>query len=326
MRPRKIVAITAAALSLILPSCTPAEPVLPDSSDPYQLRDRVASAAGQQFLKEVTIFRWRDRGAKVAHLFSWVPEWSAAETPTKRRAAADTAYAIANFLANTAPTLLNLDNAGNGHVTVGDINPAIVESYADAVIPFLGAMVGDSENSTGFQPLDQLDSSMPRTFAMLTVLESVDSSSADLGAAILKLTDQYRAALANSLADNSAPNNVSARAIRLAQLFGLAFSSGLKAPDSRPYVFNPEVARTEIDYTLARATIAGPNDDIDRRYFGTDGKLLAPEYVRQHSGEAAWAEYSGMLGRYVARSNSLIGIGGEFSDELNKIISSNHRS
>jgi len=77
---------------------------------------------------------------------------------------------------------------------------------------------------------------------------------------------------------------------------------------------------------LARTTLSEPNEDIDARYFGADGKLLPPEYVREHSGEAAWGEYSGMLGRYVARSNSLIGIGNQFSEELNKIISNNHRN
>ncbi|GAS88993.1 hypothetical protein [Mycolicibacterium brisbanense] len=326
MRPSKIAALTAAALSLILPSCTTAQPALPDPSDPYQLRDRVASATGQQFLKDVTIFKWKDHGARVAHLFTWVPEWSTASVPTERQAAADTAYGIVTFLADTAPTLLKLDKANNGNVTVGDINPAIVESYTNAVIPFLGAMVGDPGNVAGFQPLDPLDSTMPRTFAAFTVLGTTATSSADLGAAIVNLTDHYREVLANSLAANPVDDNsISTQVARLAQLFGLAFASELKAPASSPYIFDPEVVRTELDYTLARATIVGPNEDVDRRYFDVGGKLLAPEYVRQHLGEAAWAEYSGMLSRYVARSNSLNGVDSKFSDQLSKTISSNRR-
>lgn len=168
---------------------------------------------------------------------------------------------------------------------------------------------------------------MPRTHATFTVLGSDGEASLDLGTAIVKLADRYREALAVTLKANSVRTDaVDAEVVRVAQLFGLATASGLRAPESSPHIFNAEVAQTEIDCTLAQASVAGPNEDIDRKYFGDNGRtLMQPESVRQQLGEAAWGEYSGMLGRYVARSSSLIDVAGVFSETFSNIVSNNHR-
>lgn len=311
--------------ALSLGGCAPSTPDLPQDSSPEEVKALVASADGNSFLKQISTYHWDDRGAAAANLFTWIPEWAGSPDSHRQEVAGQTAYTVATFLGNESPSLLNIEmDQDSQHLTIGDVNPTLVATYTNTVIPYLGSTVGDEPLPRGFKQLDSLDSSMPRTYSMLSVLSTDEASSAKLGQAILELIKGYQKVITDELQsnDNDAANSAT---LKLARLVGLASSSGITPPESEPLSFNIGDEQTELDFILARASATGPNSDITPRFFSGDNSLMPPGLVRTRLGEAAWEEYSGMLSRYVARSNDLRNISNSFAHTSDKIVKGNHR-
>ncbi|MCV7360545.1 hypothetical protein [Mycolicibacterium neworleansense] len=279
----------------------------------------MTSDTGQATLSEITEYRWKDHGERAARLFAWIPEWANSKIPENEEMAGETAHAIAVFLADKSSKLLNLNSDSKDddpRITVGEVNPNIVSSYTQAITPFLAAMVGDTSETSAFEPLDALDGPMPRSYAIFSVLGSDATSSRELGAAIVNLSEQYLDQVSAALkAYPISVESVNTDVRRAAQLLGLAMATGIQSPDSSPLIFNAEIAETELNYALALTSANPMNEDIDAKYF-RDNALIEPEKVRQEFGEAAWDEYSGMLSRYVARSDELRAFSSLFSQTM----------
>jgi hypothetical protein len=301
---RRYAAILAViTLFATLSACGDKAPDIPSDPSPVNVHRLVTGPDGDQFLSRLSRHPWGSESQNAAGLFTWIAPDAASADPETRKLAAETAYAIATFLSDNAGALTGSTGEGkeDESTAIGAVNPDLTQAYADALIPYLGAMVGDDKAISGFQPLDPLEGRMPRTSAMLGVLNINSAAGNRLADAVTALAGRYEEDLAESAAADPtlvASNDPSL--LRAARLLGLAKSSNLES--STGSRFEPGDVVTDFQYRLAAKTIRGPNIDLPQQYFNQDGSLMSPDEVRDEFGESGWDDYSSKLGAYLAKS------------------------
>lgn len=293
LRSHRLSAVALAFL-LFVPGClhSPSAPNLPGDSDPKSIHQLAPGPAGQEFLKSVSTYQWGDQSGRITAWFQWIPGAASAPNPDDRARAAETSHTIAAFLADNSDSLQHL----------GSVNPALTQSYAMAVVPFLGALVTKDILTPQFPPLDALDGAMPKTRRLLSLLGSDPTSSLILGQAIDRQIARYQDDLSEAVRRQSnAPGVTTESVLAIARLIALAGTAGVRSPDPNA-PWSQGIEETELNFIFARTTAAGPNADIPSKYFTNGSALMPPARVRLQFGEAAWADYSSMLSALVSRA------------------------
>ena len=284
---------SAFAILAFVPGCShaPAAPQLPGDSDPKAIHALEPGPAGQQFLKSISAYQWGDQSNRVTAWFQWIPGAATGPNPDDRALAAKTSHTIATFLADNADSLKQL----------GSANPALTQSYAMAVVPYLGSLVAKDPLTPAFSPLDALDSAMPKTRGLLSTLATDPTSSLILGQAIDRQVARYQDQLSEAVRHRPAvPNAIADPVLSIARLISLAAAAGVRSLDPNAN-WGQGTAQTELNYVFARSSATGPNADIAAKYFTNDNELMSPSRVRLQFGEAAWADYSAMLSAFTSR-------------------------
>lgn len=153
------VLLTIVLLGLAVGCQTDGEPDLPAETDTMAIAEQVTGPNGEAFLREITAQSWNDDGRRAAALFAWIPQDAHSPNADIATRAGQTAQAIASFIADS-----------NEAATDAPANHLLWQSYSEGLIPYLGAMVGDRRNVSGFTPLDGLDTEMPRTAALFATV------------------------------------------------------------------------------------------------------------------------------------------------------------
>jgi hypothetical protein len=294
----RCVLATVVALFALLVGCTAhAEPALPPSNDPAAISDRVTGPDGQTFLREITSASWEDDGRRAADLFAWIPRDAPSTDGASAARAGKAAHAIASFLADDRESFATAPG-----------NPALWQAYAQTLVPYLGAMVGDQSGVAGFEPLDGTGSQMRRTastFAALTKNADAERIVTEGAAARAR---GYEAAFAKAavaepyLADRDAARTDFLLAARLRGL--VAAASELVDPQSERYTVGH--AQTELAYQVVSLTARPGDRRIEDKFF-RDGRLLSPSEIE----DADWSIYDTQLTVYLARS-------GRINDAINQ--------
>lgn len=280
-------------LFAFVPGCShsPTAPDLPGDSDPKSIHQIPPGPAGQEFLKSISSYKWGDESGRVTAWFQWIPGSATGPNPDDRALAAKTSHTIATFLADTSDSLQHL----------GSENPALTQSYAMAIAPYLGSLVTKDPLTPQFPPLDAFDSAMPKTRDLLTVLGTDPTSSLILGQAIDRQVARYQDDLSEAVRRHpSASDEMIEPALRIGRLIALASVAGVRSLDPNTN-WSQGIEETELNYILAHASATGPNADISPKYFTNDSELMSPSRVRLQFGEAAWADYSAMLSAFTSR-------------------------
>lgn len=125
-------------------------------------RDQIVShdmitAPNSTFLDDVARHEWTDDGASVRTLTDWVHDGAASADPDVAKRAGETANALSDYLGERGNDLLNLKHP-NGwgiyeDITVGQMNPDLVQGWGNALDPYQKAMFGDGQMA-GFDPVD----------------------------------------------------------------------------------------------------------------------------------------------------------------------------
>src|SRR5262249_19630117 len=159
---RIILPVTISLAVLLSAACSPSAPELPSDTSPAAVADRLTGSGGSAFLSDITTHEWPDDGRRAGELLSWIPrDAGSSDQATAARAGAP-AHALAVFLADHY----------SERKSSGGLNPALIQSYAGALIPYVRAMVGDPTGTSGFEPLDGLDTDMPRTASVFAAMAS----------------------------------------------------------------------------------------------------------------------------------------------------------
>lgn len=280
------------AILVVVPGCShsPQAPELPGDSDPKSIHPIAPGPAGQEFLKSISTYNWGDQSGRITAWLQWIPGTATGPNPDDRARAAETSHTIASFLADNADSLRQL----------GSVNPALTQSYTMAVVPYLGSMVTKDPLTPQFPPLDALDSAMPKTRSLLSVLATDPTSSLILGQAIDRQVARYQDDLSEAVRRHPASNEMDEPALGIARLIALAAVANLRSLDPNSN-WSQGIEETELNYILARTSATGPNVDISPRYFTSNGELMSPSRVRLQLGEAAWADYSAMISAFISR-------------------------
>ncbi|MDF3340197.1 EspA/EspE family type VII secretion system effector [Mycolicibacterium septicum] len=130
---------------------------------------------GEDFLNNLTKHDWTDDGQAARTLTDWIDDSAKSNDPMTQLRAGETAESIAKYLGNPDNKLLHLqESVFNNHdfTTAGERNPALIQSYAEALIPFQGELVGE-DKMPGFSAIEDITGSdLTRTRELFSVLDS----------------------------------------------------------------------------------------------------------------------------------------------------------
>ncbi|MGV0770943.1 hypothetical protein [Mycobacterium syngnathidarum] len=292
-------------LALVV-GCTSHEaPVLPASNDASGISEQLDGAAGAAFLRDITSASWDDGGRRAGELFAWIPRDSRSTDQTAATRAGKSAHAIASFLADARKK-----------VAGAPANPALWQAFAQSLVPYLGAMVGDDTDVAGFEPLDDPGSQMRHTASLFAALTKNPDANRIFTDAASARAHTYEAAFAKAaaaepfLADRGAAQIDLLRSARLRSL--AATGNHLANPNSDKPASTR--AQTELAYQVVSLT-ARPDDPHINEEFFRDGRLLPPSEIAAED----WSIYDSQLSVYLApwpRINEAIGQFGRAFDVI----------
>jgi hypothetical protein len=291
---------------LALVGCTSdTEPELPSSTDTSAIADRVTGSDGQAFLRDITTASWNDDGRRAAELFAWIPRDAQSTDRTAATRAGKTAHAIASFLADEREKI-----AG------APANPALWQAFAQSLIPYLGAVVGDNNGVVGFEPLDGPNSQMRHTTSMFAAMAKHTEANRTLTEAAAARAHTYEAAFAKAaVADPmSADRGAAQRDLLQAARLRSVVATAAHLADPKAVRFTPERAQTEVAYQVVSLTARPGDRHIDDKFF-SGGRLLSPGEIADED----WSIYDSQLTVYLATSPRINEAINQFGDAYNVI-------
>lgn len=101
------------------------------------------------FLEDIVRHEWTDDGASVRTLTDWVHDGATSGDPDVALRAGETANALSSYLGDHGDDLLKLEHPGglgiSENITLGQMNPDLVQGWGHALDPYQKAMFGDGE-------------------------------------------------------------------------------------------------------------------------------------------------------------------------------------
>ena len=294
------------AVLLALIGCTSdAEPALPSSTDAAAIAERVTGPDGQAFLRDITAASWNDDGRRAAELFASIPRDAESTDRTAADRAGKSAHAIASFLADEREKI-----AG------APANPALWQTFAQSLVPYLGTMVGDKSGVVGFEPLDGPNSQMRHTTSMFAAMAKHTEANRILTDAASARAHTYEAAFAKAaVADPiSADRGAAERDLLQAARLRSVVAAAINLADPKSVRFTPAHAQTEVAYQVVSLTARPDDPHIDEKFF-RDGRLLSPSEIADED----WSIYDSQLTVYLATSPRINDAIYQFGDAYNVI-------
>jgi hypothetical protein len=283
------VAFVIAALCAIVLGCTTdGEPDLPSSADISAIVERVTGPGGQEFLRDITTAKWSDDGRRAAELFTWIAQDAHSSDPSTATRAGQTAHSIASFLADARDVTADAPT-----------NPPLWKAFAQSLVPYLGAAVGDPTGVAGFTPLDGLDSQMRKSAEMFATLTKDTEANQIFTEAASDVAHAYEVAFAKAAVAQPMKadrGDAQRELLRAARLRGLVAAGAYIADPQggKPIALR---AMTEVAYQVASLTVRPGDPHISPEFF--DGERLLPPGEISNSD---WSIYDAQLSVYLSSS------------------------
>jgi uncharacterized protein YukE len=169
-------------------------------------RDKIVShdlitAANSDFLDLVARHEWVDNSASVSTLTEWVHNDATSTDRDVALRAGETANALSTYLGQNGDNLLHLTHptsiVTDGPITVGQMNPDLIQGWGDALEPYQNSMLGDG-NLPGFHTVPGVEDS--NFSQMKNIFAAIDSDH-------IAATDFNKAAFETILDYQKHPNN-----------------------------------------------------------------------------------------------------------------------
>lgn len=246
-----------------------------------------------------------------AALFAWIGRDATSDDSEDATRAGETAHALARFLSRNESALLNIPSGflNRSTTTAGAINPALVDAFAAALIPFQGQLVCDNRDTEGFELLEpQCESAVLAARPVFAVLSSEPTGYTEFAMAAQSRANRYLEVFADN--DPSGINNPTPAALAyIGRLLGLTTAGARRLPDSplQPPDIDAEIV--EVKYALAEAFLAKtPTLEFPVKYL-QDGLILPPMDVRSQFGDDGYYDYIKQLEQFLqiaGNINSLV--------------------
>lgn len=271
----KVLVIVAFAAGTVLTSCGDKGPSLPtNQAESYEQLTGDDSAA---VLDQITTFSWADGGASAGETFAWISRDATSANTDVATRAGEAAHGIATYLADQQST------------ADAERNPKLTQTYAEALAPFQGAMIGDVSRTRGFTPM------VTGSGDFVPVRRVFSWIGTDQDAASLFVESAYRTidAYTRSFAEaaENQPTEPSDDLKLAAHLAGVVYG-GLNGESAVP-IRNSTQAVTNAAYTIS--SVLRPEPGIIGLEFFAGGALVPPNDVPDDQ----LVRYSSQLRQYL---------------------------
>lgn len=250
-------------------------------SDDAAVSEALTSPRGQDFLRHVSEYEWDDGGRSVAERLNWIAATAASSNPAVAERAGRSASAIVEFLAAERDSLLDIPTGifGLQRTSVGRMNPALVSAYASSLIPYQGALIGDSGGVTGFT--GGADSPQGELAAARDVV-AVLNTNAEAGDAFRHASDerikQYLRDWGRTVATSRLDGRTGLR--HAAELAGVVGAGEPLSDSGNAQLKTAQYWINWAGYELALAKgVEEKGSDIPSRFFTPQGRLMSPDDV-----------------------------------------------
>ena len=284
IRSIRFLVVLATAL-ITVSACSTSTPELPPDS-PSEMLSMLTS--GDDLLTKVTTHEWDDGGAAAGARFTWISQ--------QDNDANQAAAALANFFISDHTKLAALDSGflGLTKVSAAQLNPQLIRSYATALAPHLGELVGGRQ--TAFDSLRTQVADDPLALRnLLSVFVADPEAGRTAVEATHALAEQYEEAAAADPPDS----DESVAALKAAgSLLGAAYGAVELANSDIPTPSNGP-ADSEMAVRIAAILVpADPNPAIVSKYV-RDGRLMSPAEVESKFSTSAMRTYYLDLQNYI---------------------------
>jgi hypothetical protein len=247
-----------------------------------EMYDELTGPQGPQYLKEISIAEWPDRGQEIARRLTWIgTQANLLNVSDEAHRAGQAAHALARFLSKEHGSLRDIPSGWFKlqHKTIGALNPQLVNGYAAALIPYQHVMVGDIDprkaydQSAATNPLDLAEAR--NVFALINTSTEGHQKFVD---AANKSVHEYLQRSAQAFAKD---RSTSALALRHAALLAGLVKGGQQQENVESN--DAETSQywiTWAGYELAIALGARPDDPgLTPAYFNDDATLRSPDDI-----------------------------------------------
>lgn len=283
-------------------------PTLPSDTSPAAVAALLTGPDGTRFLGQISSFQWSDAGREASGLFDWIATDAHSSDPETAARAGVSAHALAEYLAGQpAGSTTNVNNA------------ALLTGYAKALSPFQSTMIGDSRRTSEFQPLDNLESGLPRTARVFSAIVSASDARKHFAGAAESLAETYEGKFTEFAAANpTLPDGRIERSYVLwsARLRGLLARS-ITLADSVDKASGSAGATTQLRFAIVSRMVHGSDPRISPQYFTDEGTLIDPAKLQG----GLLSLYSAQLVNYLSTYPRLADAVAEFDQTLNLIAS-----
>ncbi|MEN3321898.1 MAG: hypothetical protein V7643_5300 [Mycobacterium sp.] len=182
---------------------------------------------GNDFLNDVTNYRWHDDGKSAAGLFSWTNE---SHIGSESTIAAETAEKYANYIASHNDQLMHMPD-GFSHTTLGQANPDLVRGYAHGLTPYMAdiASLQSANTHDAFDILDPANPERPNAKGLFSVLSTDQQAYTEFNGAADKLTLEESRQYAEDVKHGVSVSADDSRLLDAAVLKGLVASGSADA-------------------------------------------------------------------------------------------------
>ncbi len=215
-----------------------------------------------EFMQYATANHWGDAGEALAGVF----DWTGSATGAEAQIAGETAQAYSNYLGENAPRLLDMP----GHHTLGEINPKLVQGFAEGLSPYVANIAGEQNELSAFFSAPDSDGAlvndtMPVAKGIFSVLNTdLDAGQIFNGKAyeeILRDQNAYAQGIANNVSDAVISNEHMQEANALRALVDVGTNNALDAKGGNADVRAAETYAAKAGaYDLAVKTMAAGAD------------------------------------------------------------------
>jgi hypothetical protein len=201
----------------------------------------------KDFMQDVLTHEWQDNGQSASTLTDWISADAYSPDPAVNERAGQTASAIADYLGDpdNKNHLMNNTTGSQANLSIGQMNPELTQSLANAMSPYVDEMAGrDLDGTSGWRSIDgDSDVSYPHATNVFGVLGTDTDAARTLDTRSASVQGAFINEYANSVIDSNVNSSDSAAMEAAGRLKGITDQGAFMA-----------VSDVESDATKARQT------------------------------------------------------------------------
>ncbi len=199
----------------------------------------------KDFMQDVLTHEWQDNGQSASTMTDWISRDAYSPDPAVNERAGQTASAIADYLGDpdNKNHLMNNTTGSQANLAIGQMNPELTQSLANAMSPYVDEMAGrDLDGTSGWKSIDgDSDVSYPHATNVFGVLGTDEDAARILDTRSASIQGAFINEYANSVIESNGQSSDSAAMEAAGRLKGITDQGAFMA-----------VSDVESDATKAR--------------------------------------------------------------------------